>query len=106
MRRARLKAHLCSLLSVALLVASCQYLSHFPLPRGDAAVAAHCDAEIPSAHAADAQGALGMTDIPRVQIPYPVAGTDEETQRELAEQVAPQILDALMGRQAADAGHC
>ena len=52
------------------------------------------------------QGALGMTDIPRVQIPYPVSGTDEKTQRELAEQVAPQILDALMGRQAADAGHC
>jgi hypothetical protein len=58
MRRARLKAHLCSLLSVALLVASCQYLSHFHLPRGDAAVAAHFDAEKPSAHAAEAHCAL------------------------------------------------
>jgi hypothetical protein len=53
MRRARLKAHLCSLLSIALLVATCQYLSHFHLPRGDATVAAaHVDALDVVAHAA------------------------------------------------------
>jgi hypothetical protein len=53
MRRARLKTLVCSLLSIAMLVASCQYLSHFHVPRGDAAVAAHFDAEKPAAHAAE-----------------------------------------------------
>ena len=52
------------------------------------------------------QGALGMTNIPRVQIPYPVAGTSEKSQRDVAELVAPQILDKLMARHTVDAGHC
>jgi hypothetical protein len=53
MRRVRLKAQLCSLLSIALLVATCQYLSHFHVPRGDMAVAGHVDAEKQAAHAAE-----------------------------------------------------
>lgn len=36
---ARLKAHFCSLLAIALLVATSQYLSHFHVPRGDVAPA-------------------------------------------------------------------
>jgi hypothetical protein len=43
MRRARLKAHLCSLMAIALLLATSQYLAHFHVPRGDAAVAAQID---------------------------------------------------------------
>ncbi|MBC8026539.1 MAG: hypothetical protein H7Y89_11130 [Steroidobacteraceae bacterium] len=57
MRRARLKAHFCSLLAIALLVATSQYLSHFHVPRGDvAAAAAHLNAGFEtdgSGHAAD-----------------------------------------------------
>jgi hypothetical protein len=47
MRRTRLKAHFCSLLAVALLVATSQYLSHFHVPRGDvAAAAAHLGSDV------------------------------------------------------------
>jgi hypothetical protein len=53
MRRARLKAQLCSLLSLALLVATSQYLSHFHVPRGDATVAAHVDGDPLTAHGAE-----------------------------------------------------
>jgi hypothetical protein len=45
MRLARYKAPFVSLLALALLVASSQYLSHFHVPRGDVAAAtAHLDA--------------------------------------------------------------
>ena len=54
----------------------------------------------------DAGRARDDENIPRVQIPYPVAGTSDKSQRDVAEQVAPQILDKLMARQAVDAGHC
>lgn len=53
MRRARLKAHLCWLLSIALLVATSQYLSHFHVPRGEAVAAAHVNAEKAADHAAE-----------------------------------------------------
>ena len=56
MRRARLKAHFCSLLAIALLVATSQYLSHFHVPRGDVAAEAHLDAGFEkggSGHTAD-----------------------------------------------------
>jgi hypothetical protein len=45
MRPTRFKLHLCSLLALALLLASSQYLAHFHIPRMDAAasVAAHQD---------------------------------------------------------------
>jgi hypothetical protein len=45
MRPARFKLHLCSLLALALLLASSQYLAHFHIPRMDAAasMAAHLD---------------------------------------------------------------
>jgi hypothetical protein len=35
MRPNRLNIHLCSLLAAALLLASCQYLAHFHIPRAD-----------------------------------------------------------------------
>ena len=40
MRPARLKFHICSLLAVALLLASSQYLAHFHIPRADAPASA------------------------------------------------------------------
>jgi hypothetical protein len=42
--RNRLKRILCSLLAVALLVATSQYLAHFHVPRADAFAQAHADA--------------------------------------------------------------
>ena len=38
---------------------------------------------------------LGMSGIPRVQLPHPVAGTGTANMREIAEAVAPQVLRAL-----------
>ena len=38
---------------------------------------------------------LGMPDLPRVQLPHPVAGTGAERMREIATEIAPAILDAL-----------
>lgn len=38
---------------------------------------------------------LGMPDIPRVQLPHPVAGTGVKNMRQVAEQVAPLIIEAL-----------
>ena len=59
---ARLKAHLCSLLAIALLVATSQYLSHFHLPRGDVAAAGvHVEpgaAEFGAGHDAEAHCTL------------------------------------------------
>jgi len=45
MRPSRLNRYLCSLLALALLLASSQYLAHFHIPRADAAanVAVHLD---------------------------------------------------------------
>ena len=38
---------------------------------------------------------LGMPDVPRVQLPHPIAGTGEENIRQVAEGVVDQILDSL-----------
>ena len=38
---------------------------------------------------------LGMPDVPRVQLPHPIAGTGEENIRQVAEDVVEQILDSL-----------
>jgi hypothetical protein len=38
---------------------------------------------------------LGMPDVPRVQLPHPIAGTGEENIRQVAEDVVDQILDSL-----------
>ena len=38
---------------------------------------------------------LGMPDVPRVQLPHPIAGTGEENIRQVAEDVVDQILDTL-----------
>jgi hypothetical protein len=61
MRRARLKAHLCSLMAIALLVATSQYLAHFHVPRGDATAAMQLDPqgnERLAAHGAEAHCTL------------------------------------------------
>ena len=38
---------------------------------------------------------LGMPDLPRVQLPHPIAGTGDENIRQVAEDVVDQILDTL-----------
>ena len=38
---------------------------------------------------------LGMSDLPRIQLPHPVAGTGEDRMREIAAEVAPLIIAAL-----------
>ena len=38
---------------------------------------------------------LGMPDVPRVQLPHPIAGTGEENICQVAEDVVDQILDSL-----------
>ena len=38
---------------------------------------------------------FGMPDVPRVQLPHPVAGTGAENHRIVAEKVAAEIIDAL-----------
>ena len=41
---------------------------------------------------------LGMIDVPRVQLPHPVAGTGAENMTAVADSVAEQILLALEAR--------
>lgn len=38
---------------------------------------------------------LGMPDLPRIQLPHPVAGSDSQRLREIATGLAPAIIDAL-----------
>ena len=38
---------------------------------------------------------LGMTEVPRVKLPHPVAGTGRENMRRIAEAVAPAVIAAL-----------
>jgi hypothetical protein len=38
---------------------------------------------------------LGMSEVPRVQLPHPVAGTGAENMTAVADSVAEQILNAL-----------
>ena len=40
----------------------------------------------------------GMAGVPRIKLPYPVAGTGDESLRALAAQVAEQAMAALAGR--------
>ncbi len=40
----------------------------------------------------------GMTDIPRVQLPHPVAGSGNEAMAKVAIEVRDQIVRALEGR--------
>ncbi|MDG2114325.1 MAG: hypothetical protein P8N02_17145 [Actinomycetota bacterium] len=39
----------------------------------------------------------GMPDIPRVQIPHPVAGSGEDNMARVAADIAPQIVGLLQG---------
>ena len=39
--------------------------------------------------------AHGLSDIPRVEIPYPVAGTGSDNLRRVAHEVAPAVLRAF-----------
>ena len=41
--------------------------------------------------------AAGMPDVPRVQLPHPVAGTGRTSMRAVAQRVAPDIVAALRG---------
>jgi hypothetical protein len=43
-------------------------------------------------------GALGTTGLPRLQIPFPLAGTGEANQRKWAESLTPQIVEQLTWR--------
>ena len=38
---------------------------------------------------------LGMPDVPRVQLPHPIAGTGTANMKAVAEQYAPLIIKAL-----------
>lgn len=40
---------------------------------------------------------FGMPNVPRVQLPHPVAGTGKEGMRIIAEKVVPEIIAALEG---------
>ena len=40
---------------------------------------------------------FGMPDLPRVQLPHPVAGTGADAMRIVAEKVVPEIISALEG---------
>jgi len=44
--------------------------------------------------------AFGMPDIPRVQLPHPIAGTGPDAMKIVAEKVVPEILAALAADQA------
>jgi len=39
--------------------------------------------------------AAGMPDLPRIELPHPVAGTGSEAMAELAQALAPQIIARL-----------
>ena len=41
--------------------------------------------------------ARGMPELPRVQLPHPVAGTGSDAMGELARRLAPQIIARLQG---------
>lgn len=41
---------------------------------------------------------VGMPDVPRVQLPHPVAGTGEANLQVIAEAYADAIIDALEGQ--------
>ncbi|MET0657293.1 MAG: UGSC family (seleno)protein [Steroidobacteraceae bacterium] len=45
-------------------------------------------------------GALGVTSLPRVQIPFPTSGTGDANQRQWAEKLVPQIVEQLALRTA------
>jgi hypothetical protein len=38
-----------------------------------------------------------MPEVPRVQLPHPLAGTGQKHLREVAAQLAPQIIEQLKG---------
>lgn len=40
---------------------------------------------------------FGMPDIPRVQLPHPVAGTGTDSHRLVAEKIAAELVAALEG---------
>ena len=40
---------------------------------------------------------VGLPDIPRVQLPHPVAGTGVDNMASIADEMIPMILDALRG---------
>lgn len=40
-------------------------------------------------------GAAGMPDIPRYQIPHPVAGSGKDAMSQLADQIADQLIATL-----------
>lgn len=40
---------------------------------------------------------LGMPDVPRIKLPHPVAGTGVANIREVAESIAPRVINALEG---------
>jgi hypothetical protein len=40
---------------------------------------------------------VGLPDLPRVRLPHPVAGTGAVAMAQVAEDVAPAIVDALAG---------
>ena len=42
--------------------------------------------------------AAAMPDVPRHQLPHPVAGTGRAAMAELAEQIAPTLIALLEGR--------
>lgn len=41
--------------------------------------------------------AFGMPELPRVQLPHPIAGTSSNEMRDVAERLAPVIMRALRG---------
>jgi len=45
--------------------------------------------------------AAGMPDLPRIQLPHPVAGSSSDAMAELALELAPQIIAALTSPTAA-----
>ena len=38
---------------------------------------------------------LGMPDIPKVKLPHPVAGTGTQNIKQVAKEIAPQVIQAL-----------
>lgn len=40
---------------------------------------------------------VGMPDIPRLELPHPVAGTGEKAQSEVARRSAPRVIEMLRG---------
>ena len=44
---------------------------------------------------------VGMPDVPRVELPHPVAGTGEANMHSVAERIVDEVLDRLAGPAAA-----